>query len=225
MKIKDEIYGVPNRILKRWSRAGVNPFLKQCISNASSGMNLILVVGGHGPVLDFIKKQFRAHSIVTLDINPDFKPDILADLSEESLVSKIGKTFDWVVIVEVLEHISKYEEALDNVYQLLKPGGLLVGTTPWSTPLHDKPFDFFRYTSYQIEKMLKSAQFKDIKIESRGNLYDSIIYLGLRGLRTWGIKGKLLFLIFAPISLFSKRPKRSLILHDSCIGYNFSGRK
>lgn len=213
------------KILKRWSRAGVEPFIKESINNASSGMNLILVVGGRGPVLDFIKKQYSSHSIVTLDINPDFKPDIVADLSEESLASKIQKAFDLVLIVEVLEHIPKYEEALDNVYQLLKPGGLLVGTTPWSTPLHDKPFDFFRYTSYQIEKMLKSAQFKDIKIESRGNLYDSIIYLGLRGLKTWGIKGKLLFLIFAPISLFSKRPKRSLILHDSCIGYNFTGRK
>jgi SAM-dependent methyltransferase len=138
---------VAQKILKRWSRAGVEPFIMESISNASYGMNLILVVGGRGPILDFIEKQYSSHSIVTLDINPDFKPDIVADLSEESLASKIQKTCDLVLIVEVLEHIPKYEEALDNVYQLLKPGGLLVGTTPWSTPLHDKPFDFFRYES------------------------------------------------------------------------------
>ena len=45
------------KILKRWSRVGVEPFIKESISNASSGMNLILVVGGRGPVLDFIKSN------------------------------------------------------------------------------------------------------------------------------------------------------------------------
>jgi hypothetical protein len=40
---------------------------------------------------------------------------------------------------------------------------------PWSARLHHLPYDFYRFSPYALNLLLKEAGFKDIKIISRGN--------------------------------------------------------
>ena len=225
MNLKDFLYGRAQDVLKRWSRSGVEEFISEILKEDKFQKRKMLVVGGYGRVMTYINKTFPNDDIMTLDVNADFKPDITADLSASDLVEHIEMRFDVIIVVEVLEHISNFSSALKNMNTLLNNGGVLIGTTPWSTPLHDKPFDFYRYSYYQIQEMLLKHAFSNIKLECRGNLLDSIIYLGLRGLKSWGIKGKLTFLVFAPISLLMRKPKRYRDIQDSCLGYNFAANK
>ena len=52
-------------------------------------------------------------------------------------------------------------------------GGVLVGSTPFFIPLHQEPYDFRRFTIYELEKMFKEAGFRDLKIEPLGTARDS----------------------------------------------------
>lgn len=225
MNLKDFLYGQAQNILKRWSRSGIEDFLRQCLNDTTSERRKILVIGGYGRVISFINREFHNHEITTLDINPDFKADITADLASPELLKKIDSKFDAILIVEVLEHIPDFTSAISNTNRLLNRGGVLIGTTPWSTPLHDKPFDFYRYTYFQLQEMLLKQGYERVQLECRGNLLDSIVYLGLRGLKSWGAKGKLMFLLFAPISILMRKPKRYTEVQDACIGYNFVAYK
>jgi len=223
--LRDKLYLVAHSVLKRWSRAGIETFLRDSLLTHNSNNMRILCVGGHGPVLDYLKQIHSLNQIVTLDINPEHRPDYLLDLSTSNMESLLPDKFDAIILMEVLEHIPDFQGAISNTFNLLKPTGVLIASVPWSTPLHDKPHDFYRFTAFRIQQLQISSGFSTYELECRGNLLDSIIYLGLRGLKSWGWRGKIIFLLFAPISLLLKKPKRYVQLQDSCIGYNFIATK
>jgi 2-polyprenyl-3-methyl-5-hydroxy-6-metoxy-1,4-benzoquinol methylase len=60
---------------------------------------------------------------------------ISANIESEETIRALGRTFDCVLMSEVLEHLRDPESALRNVRRALKPGGSLLLTTP--TPLFE----------------------------------------------------------------------------------------
>ena len=87
---------------------------------------------------------------VTLDINPDCKPDVLWDLEKLPLPFKDNE-FDEIHAYEVLEHTGQqgdhkfFFDQFTEFWRILKPGGLLCATTPkwdstgaWGDPSHKR---------------------------------------------------------------------------------------
>lgn len=57
------------------------------------------------------------------------------------------KSFDCVVSDQVLEHIGgSPQQAIDESFRVLKPGGVAVHTTCLINPIHNVPGDFWRFT-------------------------------------------------------------------------------
>lgn len=54
--------------------------------------------------------------------------------------------FDVVLCTEVLEHVPEPEAVLREIKRVLRRGGRLILTTPFLVPLHEEPYDFYRYT-------------------------------------------------------------------------------
>lgn len=67
---------------------------------------------------------------------------------------------DAVMLLDVLEHIFEVDEVLADVARILKKGGTLLLTTPFIYPLHGKPYDHYRFTSYSLEKLLGNHQLR-----------------------------------------------------------------
>jgi SAM-dependent methyltransferase len=78
-------------------------------------------------------------------------------------------TFDAAICIEVLEHASEPELLLSEAFRVLKPGATFALTVPWSARAHHVPFDFHRFTRYQLDKMLSRAGFVEVEIRARGN--------------------------------------------------------
>lgn len=84
--------------------------------------------------------------------------------------------FDAILCTEVLEHLEKPYESVQEMYRVLKPGGKLFLTVPMSHAEHQTPYDFFRYTSFGLEKICQKAGFSSIKITPFGGMFTRWAY-------------------------------------------------
>ncbi len=96
------------------------------------------------------------------------KPDIFADATNIPLPDQ---SCDTILSFQVLEHLPDPLIALREIQRLLKPRGILILSTVQSYPLHDEPYDFYRYTKYGLKYLLKQQNFKIIKTKEEGNIF------------------------------------------------------
>ena len=89
--------------------------------------------------------------------------DLFADLTKE-LPFHDGVA-DTVVSFQVLEHLAEPVTFLSECFRILKPGGRLVMTVPFMWHVHEAPHDYFRYTHFGLEYLLKKCGFSDILVE------------------------------------------------------------
>jgi SAM-dependent methyltransferase len=77
--------------------------------------------------------------------------------------------FDAGLCIEVLEHTQNPQVLLSEAFRVLKPGGKLVMTVPWSARVHHIPFDYHRFTPFQLEHLMEQAGFSECEVQTRGN--------------------------------------------------------
>lgn len=78
-------------------------------------------------------------------------------------------SFDTVLCTEVLEHLPDPGAVLGEIARVLKPGGRLLATVPFSQPLHELPGDYYRFTPSGLEYLLGRAGLEVESITPRGN--------------------------------------------------------
>jgi ubiquinone/menaquinone biosynthesis C-methylase UbiE len=71
---------------------------------------------------------------------------------------------DTVIATEFFEHISNIEKVLLEINRVLKKNGILYFTVPFIWPLHETPYDQYRYTPYSLSRHFKNSGFTKIKI-------------------------------------------------------------
>ncbi|CAM8620554.1 class I SAM-dependent methyltransferase [Candidatus Planktophila dulcis] len=220
MNLKDLIWGGCLKFLKRWSRSGLIEGVKKEISEFSNPT--VVSIGGFGPVDKELRMlvENKGGKYITFDIDPTHNPSILGDVQEISrILGEVELCPDLIVALEVLEHVQDPAVAISECFSALKQNGKLILSTPWIIPIHDRPFDFYRFTPAALERYL--CQFKQTSIYARGDFLDSLITLLLRGLFSDGKRGKILMTFGILLSITRRPPKtyRDISKIDSCIGY------
>ena len=96
-------------------------------------------------------------------------------------------SFDHVLCSEVLEHVPAAEPFLAELHRVLRPGGSLVLTIPWSARTHHLPHDYRRLTRNGLTLLVEAAGFSLLGIEERGNdvtvVANKLIVMTMRLLR------------------------------------------
>jgi len=90
---------------------------------------------------------------ISVDIAPVPGVDIIANAEDLNMFTE-GE-FGCVLATEVLEHIKNPEKAISEFYRVLKKNGKLVLTTRFIFPIHDAPNDYWRFTRYGLEHLLR----------------------------------------------------------------------
>lgn len=64
-------------------------------------------------------------------------------------------SIDGVVCTQALEHVANPENLILEIERVLKPGGKLILTVPFSWQRYEKPYDFTRLTSFGLRHLLE----------------------------------------------------------------------
>jgi len=140
-------------------------------------------------------------------------------------------TFDAVICTQVLEHVPEPLWVLQEICRVLRPGGRLFLSAPQSWPQHQKPHDFYRYTSFGMRHLLERAGLRTESIRPMGGYFwflsfqlQNINYWlfpqGMRGRRwTWPLRALfgLIFQLVLPLLLFYLDPLDRI--KDETLGY------
>src|SRR5439155_2387706 len=109
------------------------------------------------------REFFRRTTVRTLDLNPESKPDYVADICTRNDRLIPDGTFDYVLITEVLEHTLQPFHVIAELYRILKPDGRLFLTVPFNFYIHSPLPDCWRFTAYGLRALLKGL-FVDVDI-------------------------------------------------------------
>lgn len=125
--------------------------------------------------------------------------DLIGNIQELPFANN---SFQVIINIAVLEHLKEPKKALLEFQRVMKPRGILFLVAPFLWERHQKPYDYFRFTSHGLEYLAKGAGFKEIEIEPIGG------YFWLLGRRLLYIlsffqKGwKIIFFLFFGLILF-----------------------
>lgn len=106
-------------------------------------------------------------------------------------------TFDTILLSDVLEHVSQPERVWSEAHRVLRPGGKIIGNTPFLYPIHEEPHDFFRYTEYAIRNFAVGAGFEVEELVAVGGYVELIGDLVAKGVAQGGAIGRVIAVLTA----------------------------
>ena len=80
-------------------------------------------------------------------------------------------SFDHVLSVVVLEHTPQPARVIEEFQRVLRPGGMVHLVVPHMWEEHQKPYDFFRFTSSGIRYLLQTAGIRIRRIHPVGGFF------------------------------------------------------
>lgn len=83
--------------------------------------------------------------------------------------TRLRERFDLIIAEQVFEHIRHPLRAARNIRAMLRPGGMILVTTPFLIKYHPAPLDVSRWTHVGMAALLDDAGFVDIHTDSWGN--------------------------------------------------------
>lgn len=102
-----------------------------------------------------------------------------------------NETFDIVLSTEVLEHVCEPKDFLKEIHRVLKPNGTAIITVPFLVPLHEIPYDYYRYTFYGLQYLLSQTNFNIVSIQTFAEYFGVLISFGVQiQLKFWNIVSK-----------------------------------
>lgn len=116
-------------------------------------------------------------SYIGLDIDVSGHPDERkkADFFYDGTVMPFRENeFDVILCSEVIEHVFDADALLLEMARVLKPNGTLIITVPFAFPEHEAPYDFKRYTSFGIIKLLDENGFEAKSLNKIGGTLSAI---------------------------------------------------
>lgn len=152
--------------------------LEAITSHRSSFHGTFLDVGcGVMPYRALLLKQpSKITTYVGLDILEDryAPPDMYWNAKSMPMRNE---TVDSAMATEVLEHCPYPDKVLEEVHRVLKPGGLFFFTIPFLWPLHDVPYDEYRYTPFALKRLFSEAGFSSVELFALGGWNASLAQL------------------------------------------------
>ena len=125
---------------------------------------------GDKPFAAFLSGKVKSH--IGVDIENGFYDRKHIDLIGSAYnVPTENNTADAVISSQVIEHLNDPRAAIKETARILKEGGLFFLSFPFIYPIHALPHDYFRYTEFAADTMLKEQGFEILEQQRIGGFW------------------------------------------------------
>jgi len=150
-------------------------FLKRAARSLTSEHTILDVGSGLAPY----RELFSHTSYTTCDwdqslYSPEVPPDIIAPADK---IPVEDQSFDAVLCTEVLEHVPAPWDVLSEFQRIIRPGGAVWITVPFTWPLHEQPHDYYRYTEFGLRHLLERAGFTQVDVTPLSDTFSTLSQL------------------------------------------------
>lgn len=190
----------PMRVM-RYHLYRIDKFIKKAsVEYNFKGKKILDVGAGNSPYV----RCFGNSDYMTQDVvqNVENSIDFIGDISEGLPLIK-DNSFDCIICTQVLEHIKNPQNAFNEFYRILSPGGKLFLTTHLCFEEHMMPNDFFRFTKYGLKLIGESAGFEVLSVTPEGGIFQTLAHiintLPIQILFKKGVFYYLYILLFTPL--------------------------
>jgi SAM-dependent methyltransferase len=163
--------------MSRWLRdrldlhhTRINDLLQRAAQDARPGQRLLDAGAGEGRYRAYFSHlTYTGIDLAVGDANWDYSGlDVVGDLAALPFGDA---AFDAAICLEVLEHLPEPSLALKELHRTLRPGGRLYFSVPMSWHQHQKPHDYYRYTSFGLQYLLDQAGFEVEQLRPTGGYF------------------------------------------------------
>ena len=185
-KIINKIYGLLVDLSKIFSRKDLDYYIKNNIENLND-IKRVLIVGAGGRINDLVYRISveKSFELFSLDIEKQYNPDIIADITDYDFNND---KYDVIIVSEVLQFIPDPQKAINNIYRGLNKNGIMILTVPFIYPIHDRPYDYYRFTMYALHHLL--SKFSEVEVIEKNSWSEAINVLHVRHIMNQNISSK-----------------------------------
>lgn len=178
------------------SRYDINKVLKSIKCNNNEK---ILDIGcGNKPYLKYFSEHQIYHGL-EISTNTNNKADFFYDGKEFPFEDS---SYTKILCTQVIEHVPNPNLFLKEIYRILSKNGELIITVPLIWDEHEAPFDFQRFTSFGIKKLLKDHNFSVLSYQKLSKGVTGLIQLIINFIYKKIYKSRL-FLLLINFTFFS----------------------
>ncbi len=99
-----------------------------------------------------LRPLFPGAQYVGADMREGPGVDLILNLHDVALPDATAGT---VLCLDTLEHVEYPHKAVEEIHRILKPEGIAILTSVMDFPIHDYPYDYWRFTPEAFRSLLK----------------------------------------------------------------------
>ncbi|MCK5466093.1 class I SAM-dependent methyltransferase [Candidatus Parcubacteria bacterium] len=126
-----------------------------------------------------LRPFFEGKEFIGCDMRKGTGVDRIEDIEKLSFQDS---TIGTILLMDTLEHVQNCHSALNEVYRVLKKDGIVIMSSVMDFPIHDHPFDYWRFTPEAFKLLLGKFKIKIIGYEGNPRKPHTVFAIGIKSL-------------------------------------------
>ncbi|MEE9504231.1 MAG: methyltransferase domain-containing protein [Thermodesulfobacteriota bacterium] len=128
-----------------------------------------------------LRPFFPGKEYVGCDLGEGPGVDRIVDVHNINLPSESIGT---AIIVDTLEHVEFFREAMTGIHRILKPNGIVIISSVMNFPIHDYPEDYWRFTPNGFKSILRIFPASFVDFVGNTTFPHTVIGVGFKDIAT-----------------------------------------
>ncbi len=169
----DSLRGLMPAPLRRWVQhfeASIEDAVAAFAQSLADGSRVLDAGAGEGQYKHyFTRHQYCGLDLAIGDATWNYAQlDVLGDLAA---LPFRDAAFDACISIVTLEHVQRPGTVVREMARALAPGGRILIVTPFEWEEHQQPHDYFRFTQFSLELLMRQAELENITISPVGGMF------------------------------------------------------